>query len=174
MNCPMKSGESGDLLLAYCAGRLDAETTAILRAHMDACADCREMRDRQRILWDILDRWESPPPSLDFNRRLYSRIEETCAGGFSRTFLRSLFSPMRPVIRRPAFSVVAALALLAAGFLVEYPGIRYAGPGGNRPSQAAEGLTVQADQVENTLNDMEMLHELNPPAPPDHSTSRSM
>lgn len=174
MNCPMKSEESAGLLLAYCTGRLDTKTAAALSAHIDACPDCREMCARQRLLWDVLDRWESAPVSPDFNRRLYRRIEETCAGGFPRTFLRSLFSPVRPVIRRPVFSVLATLALLVAGFLVEYPGIRYAEQAGNRPSPAAEAITVQADQVENTLDDMEMLHELNPPARPDKSASRLM
>src|SRR2546421_10443602 len=76
MKCPIETRESAELLLEYCARKLDPESTAILQQHIAICPACREFADGQRALWDALDAWETTPVSADFDRRMYSRIAQ--------------------------------------------------------------------------------------------------
>ncbi len=43
---------------------------------------------RYRRLWSVLDEWEAPEVSRDFNRRLYARIERESTGGWLARLLR--------------------------------------------------------------------------------------
>ena len=81
MNCPLKRVETTDLLLEYSARRLDASRAAALGRHVEACAECSAFLAGQRAVWDALDEWEAPPVSMDFNRRLWQRIDRrNCPG----------------------------------------------------------------------------------------------
>ncbi len=145
MNCPIESSENAELLLDYCARRLDAERAAILDAHMDVCEACRRLRDGQQALWASLDQWESAEVSADFDRRLYRRIEAEEAG---QRWWQRLFV-------RPAIPLTATAGLvLAVGFLLHQP---------SRPPVSPDPAPAAADveQVERTLEDLEMLRQLN-------------
>lgn len=151
MKCPIETRENAELLLSYSARRLDAETASMLEAHMASCSACREFRDSQTALWATLDEWEARPVSLDFDRRLYRRIEEQQQLGW----WARLFGPARPMFLRPALPLAAtACLLLVAGFIIDTP-VR-------RPAPVAEAPQVrEVEQVERTLDDMEMLRQFN-------------
>ena len=167
MKCPIETQDNAELLLSYSARRLNPERTAILEAHMEVCPQCREFRDGQRTLWEALDQWEARPISADFNRRLYRKIEEQeQLGWWDR-----IFGAGRPMFLRPALPLAATACLvLVAGFMIDNLG-RMDTPAGETPQ--VRGV----EQVERTLEDMEMLRQFNlvsAPATEDGAGSRSM
>jgi hypothetical protein len=150
-NCRIGNRDSTELLLAYCASRLSAEKSALLERHLEVCADCRAFRDSQQAAWSALDQWEPQPVSGDFDRRLYTRIEQQ-----GSSWLDRLVHPLRPVFR-PAFTLAAACIVVILGFLLEGPrSVAPLPPGSGQAS--VEG--VDAEQVERTLDDLEMLRQL--------------
>jgi anti-sigma factor RsiW len=159
MKCPIESHENADLLLAYCAGKLDPQTTIMFDRHLAVCTACRKFQREQQTVWAALDAWQAVPVSQDFDRRLYSRIEEeqVHASWWSR-----LTRPFQP-LSGPAF-ISRGVPLAAAAGLLVLAGVILV-----RPNEVAvpEDLTsgvrmesVQPEQVERTLDDMEMLRQL--------------
>jgi hypothetical protein len=151
MRCPIETHGNADLLLDYSARRLNPDLTAILEAHMEICPSCREFRDGQRALWAALDGWEAAPVSADFDRKLYRRIDAEGRGSLWSRW----FGPLQPVFWRPALPLAAtACLLLAVGFVLQTPG-------GN-PVVADDTAKVQeVEQVERTLEDLDMLRQFN-------------
>ncbi len=155
MRCPIETQENAELLLSYSARRLDAERKVALEAHMASCESCREFRDSQSALWETLDRWEVRPVSLDFDRRLYRKIEEQQQLGW----WARIFGSGRPMFLRPALPLAAtACLLLVAGFIIDTPG--------RAPAPVADTPQVrEVEQMERTLDDLEMLRQFNLAAP---------
>lgn len=150
MKCPIATRENADVLLDYCARKLDVERTALLERHMEVCPECREFADSQRMVWTALDAWEAQPVSADFNRRLYARIENEVS------WWQRLLRPVRPMFARQGLPIAAAACLaVMAGILIERPG---AVPEVPTPAQVE---AVQADQIDRALEDMELLREFN-------------
>lgn len=151
MNCPIRSEETAELLLAYTARRLDPARTTMLESHMDVCAECAEFRAGQELVWQALDAWEAPPVTPDFNRRLYQRIEAEAAEPW---YKRLFASPV--AMWKPAVPLAAACLLVVAGFVLDHPNSP------NPPaSQPALHVSVsEADQVENALDDLQLLRQL--------------
>jgi anti-sigma factor RsiW len=153
MNCPMENLEHVQRLLDYRAGRLEPESAARLEEHIATCGACREFASGQRAVWEALDGWEAAPVSGDFDRRLYERIEGQVS--WWELLLRPFRSPFRAVTpRRILAATAAACLLLTAGVLLEQPAISPA-----PPTDMAQVDTVQPEQVERTLDAMEMLNE---------------
>ena len=151
MRCPIETEENAEILLAYCARRLDPETNAALERHMAVCPSCRSFRDGQRSVWAALDSWEAEPISPDFDRKLYQRIERE--GGAS--WWQRLASPFQPMLIRQGLPLAAAACLLVmAGMIVQRP---------QEPVAAMHTVvraeTVPAEQVERTLDDIELLRD---------------
>jgi anti-sigma factor RsiW len=143
MRCPIETRETADVLLAYCARRLDAEAAAALERHMASCAACREVYEGQRAVWKALEDWEAAPVTPDFDRRLYGRIEREASAPWWRAAL-----PPGGLMRRVLPIAAAAGLLVMAGGLID-----------NGPSpDMARSETVRVDQVERTLEDLELLH----------------
>jgi anti-sigma factor RsiW len=158
MRCPIETQESADQLLAYTARRLEPEAAAVFERHMESCAACRQFAQAQQAVWSALDAWEAMPVSVDFNRRLYRRIEE------QGSWWQRLTRPLRPVLVRQGLPAAAAACLLVtAGILIERPGST---PSESQSAQIEAVQAVQADQVEDALEDMELLREF-------HSTVRA-
>jgi anti-sigma factor RsiW len=160
MKCPIESHENAELLLAYCAGKLDPQTTIILDRHLAACPACRRFQQEQQTVWDALDSWQAVPVSQDFDRRLYRRIEEEQAHA---SWWSRLTRPFQP-LSGPAF-ISRGVPLAAAAGLLVLAGIILVRP--NEvvvvPEDLASGVrmeSVQPEQVERTLDDMEMLRQL--------------
>lgn len=149
MNCPIESRDP-EILVAYAAGELELETACALERHLEGCAACRLMAADQAVVWKALDAWEAPSVSPDFDRRLYRRIDD----GVRLTWWERLTRPFRPMPLRQALPLTASAGLLLmAGLLLQHPTpVAPAAP---------PGQIVRANQVERTLDDLELLRHFN-------------
>ncbi len=156
--CPLKSEETMGMLLDYTAGKLDAPQTAALEGHMALCMDCCEFHSAQDAVWAALDCWEAAPVSMDFNHRLWQKIDaEKAAPWYSKAGLRNLFAQFSPSVWKPAASLAAAVLLVTAGFVLDHTT-----PHVNVPSNS-DTLSVslaEADQLAQTLSDIQLLHQM--------------
>ena len=154
IKCPVQTGAM-DLLLTefYVEGaaatrarqELDAETQAALSAHVETCAACTAFRSEQKAVWEALDLWEPAPVNLGFNRELWQKIDAAAALPWYRNLgdsLRAYWKPMIPL--------AAAVLAIAGGFLLDHPGAKNATP---------DFSIVEADQVEQTLDDIQLLRQ---------------
>jgi hypothetical protein len=164
MNCPIKSKENTDWLLDYSAGRLDRERAGEIARHVEICPDCARFVEGQQLVWNALGQWEPRPVSSDFDRRLYCMIEQTK----SQSWIRRLFRPLQP-LWRPMVPVAAACLLIAVGVVLRTP---ESAVGPVHPQVRVE--TIEAEQVERTLDDMQMLRELVLTPQQEGKTSQSM
>ena len=161
MNCPTKTQENKEWLLEYSAGRLDRERTAMVERHLEACPACAQFVEQQCVVWDALSQWESPDLSADFNRRLYQRIDRAQPSSWVGRFLRPFWRPMVPV--------AAACLLIVAGIALHTPTAAL-----NRDTSRARVESVEPEQVERTLDDLQMLRELALTPQPENSTTQPM
>jgi hypothetical protein len=154
MNCPLETRENAQLLLDYCTRKLEPESVATLERHIAVCGACRAFASSQRAVWEALDAWEAAPVSPDFDSRLYRRIEAQVS------WWDLLLRPFRPIQRvslwRSLPAAAMACLLLMAGVLLQHPAI-YPAPAA--PNDMAQMDSVQPEQVERTLDAMEMLNE---------------
>jgi hypothetical protein len=159
MRCPIETGESAELLLAYCARKLDADSMAILERHIGICPACREFAGGQRAVWEALDAWEaSPVAAADFDRRLYRRIEQEVS------WWDRMMRPVRPLLFRQGLPIAAAAGLvIVAGVLLERPA---SVPMAQAPVSAQVDI-VAPEQAEHALQEMEMMREFNRLVHPD-------
>jgi anti-sigma factor RsiW len=142
MTCPLQTEETY-LLLDYSSGRLDAARTAALADHMEGCPGCTRFAMEQKAVWKALDEWEPAPVNMDFNRRLWQRIDAAAAVPWYKNFGE---------IWKPAIPLTAAILVIAAGFLLDHP---------HGTQTRVPGVTVQeANQVEQTLDDIQLLDQL--------------
>ncbi len=140
MTCPLLTGET-ELLLDYSAGRLPDD--ASLAHHVAGCPGCARFATEQAAVWKALDEWEPAPVSMDFNRRLWRRIDAAAVIPWYRNFGE---------IWKPAIPLTAAILVIAAGFLLDHPRVH---------QPRVPGVTVQeAAQVEQTLDDIQLLDQL--------------
>jgi hypothetical protein len=156
MNCPLETRENAQLLLDYCTRKLQPESVALLERHIATCDACREFARGQRAVWQALDAWEAAPVSLDFDRRLYHRIEAQVP--WWSLLLRPFRLPFDTVtLRRSLHAAAMACLLVVAGIVLERPAISPVPP----PKDVAQSQvdSVQPEQVERTLDAMEMLSE---------------
>jgi anti-sigma factor RsiW len=146
MKCPIESRETSETLLAYSARRLDPDARAVLERHMEICPACREFARGQQAVWQALEDWEAAPVTIDFNRRLYRRID----GEERSPWWRAAANWQGQALWRRGLPAVAAACLLViAGAIFDSP---------RTPRMEGERAdAVQADQVERTLEDMELL-----------------
>ena len=155
MKCLVETRESVELLLAYCARKLDAENAALVERHIGICPACQEFANGQRALWEALDTWEAAPVSPDFNRRLYQRIEKEVS------WWSLLMRPFRPILVRRGLPVAAAaLMAVMAGALLQRPVLQQ--PVKPQP-ESAQVEPVQPEQVEHALEAMQMLSDFSHP-----------
>jgi hypothetical protein len=166
MTCPLKTKETTHVLLDYTARRLDAPRAVLLEQHMDGCPECALYRLEQAAVWDALDTWEAPPVAMDFNRRLWQRIDAAAVEPWYKTLAASLrFADWKPVL-----PLTAAILVVAAGFLLDHSGDRAVMPG-----NAVSGVSVrEADQVEQMLDDIQLLHQFDSAVLPATSNPKSM
>ena len=151
MRCAIDSHEDAEVLLAYCARKLDPARTAILESHIAVCPACREFAAAQQAVWSALEAWEGEPVSADFDRRFYRRIEQEG----SVSIWERLMRPFRPVLVRQGLPIAAAACLLVtAGILLERPS--QVSPANDNQVQVE---SVQPDQLDRALEDIEMLSD---------------
>ena len=166
MDCPLQSENTLDILLDYSAGKLDRVRAAQFEQHQLVCAECSAFLAGQTDVWQTLDVWEPEPVSADFNRRLWQRIDaETSAPWY-----RKLADALRMGAWKPAIPLTAAVLLVTAGFMLDHQSARPVTPA----METAGGVSViDADQVEKTLDDIQLLGKLDASAAEPNS-SRTM
>jgi len=160
MNCPMEAREGPETLLEYTAGRLEARAAAEMEAHIESCARCREFARGQQAVWQALEAWEAEPVSMDFDRRLFARIEQTPVSWWTRL--------MGPVMHHAMPIAAAAGVMVFAGLMLQRPAIEPVAP----VQESAQVETLGPEQVETALDDMEMLRDFNHLVRPDASEPR--
>src|SRR5215831_2065023 len=147
MNCLQNNPHSAEILMDYCAGKLDAIRCAEWEAHFHQCAACRERVDAHRRVWEALDEWRPVEVSPDFDARLYGRITAEAS------------RPWWPrMLARPLFPILAAAAMLAL-VVARMPEMRFTPqPQSSKTAVApAVGERIDLQQVEQALDDMDML-----------------
>ena len=160
MNCPMEARQGSELLLEYTAGRLEAGAATALEAHLESCARCREFARRQRTVWQALEAWEAEPGSMDFDRRLFARIQQAPASWWAR---------LTGQVMHHAVPVAAAAGIMIlAGLALQRPAVMPVEP----PQGSAQVETLGPEQVQSALDDMEMLRDFNHLVRPDSAEPR--
>jgi anti-sigma factor RsiW len=163
MNCPLETPETAELLLDYCTRRLAPERAAIVESHVRACPACRRFAEEQSAVWSALDGWEAAPVSVDFDRRLYRRIE----GEIS--WRERLAAPLRLLLAyRGVLAAAAACLVIAAGLLLQGPPAPVADPA----APVVANAEVQPEQVEKALDAMDLISEFNQKVHPEKATSK--
>ena len=145
MNCLQNDPHGAEILMDYCAGKLDAIRSVEWEAHFRQCAACRERADAQRRLWEALEEWKPVEISPHFDLRLYRRI----AAEADRPWWRRIVA--KPLV--PVLAAAAALALVVA----RMPEMRSTPTPPQIPKTAAAGERIDLQQVEQALDDMDML-----------------
>ena len=146
MECPQKTGDGAELIVAYAARALDPETEAAFERHLEVCPSCRKVAAAQQLVWSALDELPPLPVSSNFDARLYQRIAEEQNSSWWQRVFRADWS------WRPAMPVAVACAVLIVAFLV-----KNSGPSITSQQQAQPKL--QIEQVERALDDMDMLKQ---------------
>lgn len=142
MECPAKARDGTQVLIDYCTGMLEAEVAAVVERHVEQCEDCREFCRAQARVWSALDAWEPEPISENFDERLLERIERDERGGFWKWI-------WRPAIPAAAIAIVVVAVLL------------WRAPSGtNMPVAVKKADVIDVEQVEKTLDDIDMLKQL--------------
>jgi hypothetical protein len=154
MRCPIQNGEQAVILLDYCARKLSADSATVLERHIESCAECGRFAAAQRTLWTSLDVWEAQPVSVDFDDRLYSRIEDRQ----NQSWLRRLWGDTFE--RKPVFPFAAACAAAALAMFLNVPATRPV-PGPVHERTRVEIL--EPEQIERAVEDVEMLRQFSIP-----------
>lgn len=140
MKCPLEFEQSAELIVGYGARTLDPDTTAAFERHIDSCAKCGKVAAAQVAVWAALDDVEYPTTvSPDFDRRLLQRIEKAQNRG------RWLWHRLIPAA---ACAGVVTIVLL------------FNQPDSVPPPHAQPQPTLQIEQVEHALDDMDLLSRI--------------
>jgi anti-sigma factor RsiW len=163
MKCPLEA-KRNEVLLAYGSRKLDGGDLRLLEDHLESCPACRDFVQAQRAVWDALDVWEPAPVSADFDRRLYQRIERQ-----PMSWLDRMMRPFQSFGLRYAVPVAASAAVvLMAGLLIH----RTPSPLPAPQRDTAQMETLQPEQVELALDEMEALSQLSSPVRADKADSK--
>lgn len=167
MKCTLKPEERAELLLRH------TSTAAV--SHFELCPACREASLQQAALWKTLDAWNVPAVSSGFNRELYARIDAALA----QPWYERLGASIRPLFARPPLALALAGFAIAVGFVLDHPSTpisisHFARPHANASATAVPVSRREAEQVEKTLDDLEMLRQFDLATEEKESASKSM
>lgn len=151
MNCPVTTGNP-EILLDYAARTLAPDAASVLTRHIAVCPECARFAETQNQVWSALDAWDAEPVAADFDERLYARIDADSRRSFWNRLLGDRFA------WKPAVSFAGALATAAIAIVFVVPPNRVDQPALTTPEGARAEL--DAEQVERTLEDLEMLRQL--------------
>ena len=163
----MKCTEIRELLPDLAAGL--SAPAAEVNDHLRGCSDCTATLDDFRKTMALLDEWTAPEPSPYFDVRLKARLREEAAKQPHGWFAW---------LRRPAFAVSLAVALVAGATLImERGGTRHNPPpiadlNPGTPGTAIGDLQMldkdhdllsdsDPDSAASLLDDMQVQHDVN-------------
>ena len=160
--CPVGTA---DLLIAYQAARLDADTTIRLDRHVGDCPHCQEFLASQSLVWDALEAYEQATPSVssDFDRLLYARIAEERQDSWWVRGWRRLLAAGEPMNWKPVATMAATCAVLMAGLLVRVDQQPKPVP---VPVASVAFEKSELETIERALEDFEMLSAMGAPEQP--------
>jgi hypothetical protein len=170
MSCLFAKEERTELLLAYCAGKLESASTAELELHMKTCAECAAVGRTQSVVWEALAAWNPEAVSADFDARLYARIDAAASAPWYQRAFETLQAFVRPLLAQPALPLAAAGLVVVGGFLLDHPASSLP----VTSSVASNVSAVEAEQMERTLDDIEMLRQLDAGADDKENATKSM
>lgn len=153
VRCPLQTGDEGaTLLLGYLDRQLDPETTSQLDRHVAQCESCARLVEGHRAVWSALEEYRPVAVSADFDDRVMARIAA------EEPWWRRLLPAARGLAGWKAAMPVtaAACALLLAVGVWRGPHETPAAPAGSDSAAVA----AEAQLVEDTLSDVEMLRQL--------------
>lgn len=161
MICIRDNKHGAEILTDYCAGTLDDARAAELINHIRQCGECRKLVEAQQSVWEALGDWTPPEVSPDFDARLYARIAAEPVRPAWRQWLNRLIHPAAPrPLWKPLLPLAAAAAVLSLALFIQDPDVSTP-PQKSAPSaQVRSGkadLRIDADQVEQALDDLELL-----------------
>ena len=161
MNCPLQNNEGAELVLDYCAQKLDPDAVISYERHIANCADCARVVEAQRSVWDALDSYERlPAVSEDFDEKLWARIEQAEGRSWWRKLLDGPALGWNSVFSwKPAMVTASACAaVLAVMVVVQQPSGNVVD---NSPVEKAMiERTLDIDQVEGSIEDLDLLKQL--------------
>ncbi|HEX5432140.1 MAG TPA: zf-HC2 domain-containing protein [Bryobacteraceae bacterium] len=154
MICISKNKQGAEILMDYCAGKLDPARAAEFEAHLRDCEECRKLAAAQDSLWQALDVWTPVEVSPGFDEKLYKRIGSEPAGFRWRAIFRPIWKPLLPL---------AAVGAILVTLFVRTPVPSSPAPSSN--AQQRVDVIQNADQVEQALDDMNLLAPVAPSNP---------
>lgn len=164
--CPLKESERVDLLLS--------PTDSSARAHFVSCPSCAQSSAQQFGLWLALDAWKVPEVSTSFNRALYAKIEAAMASPWYERWAVAI----RQTFAQPSFAVAAVALFVVGGFVLDHPGglvsPLWSAQAKSIHTGAVQVSSTEAEQVERTLEDLEMLHQFDAGSEEKENTQKSM
>lgn len=160
MNCPLQTNEGADLILDYCANRLEADHALQFERHVKGCEECGRVVSAQRAVWEALDSYQALPVSEDFDERLWRKIEAAESRNWWQKLMdgpalgwSSLFS------WKPAMVTASACAAVFAVMVFTQPSTNVE----QTPVVVEKAMverTVDLDQVEGAIDDLDMLKQM--------------
>lgn len=169
--CGWTELERTELLLGASSGSV-AEHAA---AHLKECEGCSSAFAEQVALWGKMDAWTLPEVSSDFNRGLYAKVDASQQERWYDRWARDL----KAFFAQPSLALASAALVVVAGFMLDHAAVD--GTRVSRPSEvgAIHAPAVQlspsdAEQMEKTLDDMEMLRQFDLTSEEKETTSKSM
>lgn len=157
MICIKDHQQGAEILMDYCARKLDPARSAEFGKHLQECAECRQLTAAQSAVWEMLDSWTPTEVSADFDAKLYARIAQERTAPAWRQWTRRIF---RPAVPRPFWKPVASIAAVGAVLFLavhRMPDAAVRVP--NDPAHAVQlsSERIDVDQVEQALEDMDVL-----------------
>lgn len=154
MQCPIQNADNAEILLDYCARKLSPEALVEFERHLETCPGCKSFSSRQQSVWTALDEWVAEPVSEQFDKNLFARIDASENRSWWKRLAGEGFG------WRPALSVSVACAAMAVALFIRTPV--------NQPKvvptihETTRNEVVESEQLERTLEDLEMLKQLSP------------
>lgn len=160
---------TADLLLAYGAGRLDADAAIRLDRHVSGCGECQEFLAGQRLAWDALEAYgrATPRVTANFDEQLYARIAQEQTGSWWQRTWRRWFESGEPVNWKPAGALAFACLAVAVGLSLRTGLPVRTGGFESKPKPAPVVLAFdkqEIEQIDRALEDFEMLNKMGTPA----------
>ena len=155
MSCPIYD-ESPDLLMDFAAGKLDWESKRRMDLHLGKCEICSEALAAQTMVWKALDEWEAAPVSMDFDAKLYARIETRQSTTWGK--LKSMLLPGTGWLGwQPVIGMAGVAVLFLGMFLLRTPNST------DPVADRSDGVRMESheiEQAERALDDVEMVDKL--------------
>jgi|SRR5581483_10555459 len=149
MTCPKNAA---DLAMRRASGTLDIAEQDEFEQHLRECESCRALAVAQQHVWAALGAWKAPAVSDDFDRQLRARIAAEEAAPWWHRF--AFLHPLHNVAWRPAVAVALGCVAVLAILLLQGPLLE------RSLTPVAQQKSVDIDQVESALDDVDMLNQL--------------